>query len=201
MRFLNVMTLRTRVRVVDPCGSVLRVAPQGHNPFNQVVPADAPAARPGSGLRNGLHHVEKPGESCDGSLTRRVWTPGNGRLSARTWNGCGVLDGFDTERLRLRALTLDDVDLLVALDSDPEVMRYINGGRPTPRAETEAVVRRSLDHRWLAFERSTGAFVGWFGLRPSGTARERELGYRLRQETWGNGYATEGSRALIVAAF
>jgi RimJ/RimL family protein N-acetyltransferase len=112
-----------------------------------------------------------------------------------------VLDGFDTERLRLRALTLDDVDLLVALDSDPEVMRYINGGRPTPRAETEAVVRRSLDHRWLAFERSTGAFVGWFGLRPSGTARERELGYRLRQETWGNGYATEGSRALIVAAF
>jgi RimJ/RimL family protein N-acetyltransferase len=112
-----------------------------------------------------------------------------------------MVDCLETERLTLWALTLDDVDLLVALDRDPEVMRYINGGRPTPRAETEAVVRRSLGHRWLAYERSTGAFVGWFGLRPSGDPRERELGYRLRREAWGNGYASEGGRALIGVAF
>lgn len=107
----------------------------------------------------------------------------------------------DTERLRLRSLTMDDVDVLVELDRDPEVMRYITGGRPTPRAEVEATVARSLGHRWLAYERATGGFVGWFGLRPTDDPDERELGYRLRREAWGKGYATEGSRHLIAYAF
>jgi RimJ/RimL family protein N-acetyltransferase len=43
-----------------------------------------------------------------------------------------VIDSFETDRLRLRPLATRDVAALVALDSDPEVMRYINGGRPTP---------------------------------------------------------------------
>ena len=106
----------------------------------------------------------------------------------------------DTERLRLRPLAMDDVDLLVELDSDPEVMRYINGGRPSSRDEVEATVARSLGHRWLAFENSSSAFAGWLGLRPTGGG-ERELGYRLRREVWGRGHATEGGRHLIAYAF
>jgi RimJ/RimL family protein N-acetyltransferase len=105
-----------------------------------------------------------------------------------------------TERLALRAITLGDVDLLVALDSDPAVMRFISGGAPTARAEAERIVRRSLGHRWIALDRITKAFVGWFGLRPS-DENARELGYRLRQASWGKGLATEGSRALIATAF
>jgi RimJ/RimL family protein N-acetyltransferase len=107
---------------------------------------------------------------------------------------------LETARMRLRPLTMDDVDLLVTLDSDPAVMRYISGGKPSSRAETERIVQRSLGHRWLGFERDGGEFVGWFGIRPS-TAKSRELGYRLRREMWGKGYATEGSRALIEVAF
>ena len=42
---------------------------------------------------------------------------------------------LETERLILRDFTTDDVDLLVELDSDPEVMFWINGGRVTPREE------------------------------------------------------------------
>jgi RimJ/RimL family protein N-acetyltransferase len=107
-----------------------------------------------------------------------------------------------TERMLLRPIMLDDVDRLVELDSDPLVMRFINGGAPTPRAEAEGIVRRSLGHRWLAFLEADGAFVGWFGLRKSDdTGRERELGYRLRRAEWGKGLATEGSRALIAMAF
>ncbi len=112
-----------------------------------------------------------------------------------------MVDGLDSERLTLRALALDDVDELVALDSDPEVMRYITGGRPTPRSEVEETVRRSLGHRWVAFDRSSGAFVGWFGLRPSAPEGELELGYRLRREAWGQGLATEGSQAMLTLAF
>jgi len=44
---------------------------------------------------------------------------------------------LETEHLVLRRFTDDDIDDLVELDSDPEVMRFINGGRPTPRDEIE----------------------------------------------------------------
>ena len=111
-----------------------------------------------------------------------------------------MADRLDTERLTLRPIAMDDVDLLVALDSDPEVMRFISGGEPTSRAQAERIVRMSLGHRWLGFDNAADEFVGWFGIRPS-TAKSRELGYRLRREAWGHGFATEGSLAVIAVAF
>ncbi|MBB2911726.1 RimJ/RimL family protein N-acetyltransferase [Streptosporangium becharense] len=125
---------------------------------------------------------------------------------------------LETDRLVLRRVTEDDLDDLVALDGDPEVMRYLTGGRPTPRE----VVRDEVIPRWTAFyerydgygywvavEKATGGFLGWFLFRPNpvgtradGTVREGiELGYRLRRSAWGRGYATEGSRALIRKGF
>lgn len=56
---------------------------------------------------------------------------------------------------------------------------------------------------FAAHEKDSGAFIGWFCLRPElgGPVDEVELGYRLRHEAWGKGYATEGSRALVGKAF
>jgi RimJ/RimL family protein N-acetyltransferase len=109
---------------------------------------------------------------------------------------------IDTDRMTLRPLTIDDVDELVALNSDAEVMRYITGGKPTPREEVIETVRRRIGRRWMAYERSTGEFIGWFGLVPSSTvAGDYEVGYRLRRAAWGRGLATEGTRALIDLAF
>ncbi len=120
---------------------------------------------------------------------------------------------LETDRLVLRLFTGDDADHLVALDSDPAVMRFINGGRPTPREEVvEEVLPRFLWYQeqphgygfWAVEERATGAFIGWFHLRPDpdgGNPAEPELGYRLVRDAWGKGYGTEGSRALIDRAF
>lgn len=114
----------------------------------------------------------------------------------------GVIDTVETERLVLRPLRADDVDELVALDADPEVMRLITGGRPSTRDQVEARVRAARGYRWMAYARESGGFVGWFSLEPTdGDPRSRELGYRLRRECWGRGLATEGSRALVDAAF
>lgn len=110
-----------------------------------------------------------------------------------------VIELIETERLRLEPVTLDDIDLMVELDSDPEVMRYITGGKPTPRDEVIDTVRRSLDHRWIGRD-GAGDFAGWFGLRPSAIG-EAELGYRLRRPMWGRGYGSEGSQALIEYGF
>ncbi|MEJ3750518.1 GNAT family N-acetyltransferase, partial [Actinomycetes bacterium KLBMP 9797] len=125
---------------------------------------------------------------------------------------------LETERLVLREFTGQDVDNVVELDSDPEVMRYLTGGAPTPGEK----IRDEILPRWLAFydradglgywaavEKATGRFLGWFHFRQNrqpvrgdGSRREGvELGYRLRRDAWGKGYGTEGSRALIRKGF
>lgn len=120
---------------------------------------------------------------------------------------------LETDRLLLRPFTDDDVEHLVQLDGDPAVMRFINGGHPTPRETVvERVLPRFLWYQerphgygfWAVEEKATGAFLGWFHLRPEpdhGDPAEPELGYRLIRSAWGKGYATEGSRALIARAF
>jgi len=119
---------------------------------------------------------------------------------------------LETERLQLRRFTEDDVEKLLELDSDPEVMYFITGGRPTPRPEIENELLPAIFDQyerfagygfWAAEEKSTGRFVGWFHFRPAKDAPpgEVELGYRLRRSAWGKGYATEGSRALIRKGF
>jgi len=118
---------------------------------------------------------------------------------------------LETTRLRLRRFTPGDVDRLVGLDSDPEVMRYITYGVPTPRAVYEDVIlprwfaiyeqTPELGY-WAAEEQGSGEFLGWFHLRPDRfDAGEQELGYRLAQPAWGRGLATEGALAVIEHGF
>lgn len=121
---------------------------------------------------------------------------------------------FDTPRLCLRRLTAACLDDLVALDADPEVMRYISNGEPNSRQRyvTELLPRMMAweDEPYgflAAYERSEagtpGAFVGWFHLRPTVAPGHTclELGYRLRRSAWGHGLATEGGRTLVRYAF
>jgi RimJ/RimL family protein N-acetyltransferase len=114
--------------------------------------------------------------------------------------------------LVLRRFTEADVDNLLELEGDPEVMRFLTGGKPTPRdvIQNETLPRfRHYYERfggfgfWAATEKATGQFLGWFEFRPpeGGCPGEVELGYRLRKSAWGKGYATEGSRALIHKGF
>jgi RimJ/RimL family protein N-acetyltransferase len=119
---------------------------------------------------------------------------------------------LETPRLILRQFTENDVDNLFNLNSDPEVMRYLTGGRPSPREEIRDQilpfhlgVYGRLDRlgTWAAESIATGEFLGWFHFRPGPDAdiTNIELGYRLRRPAWNRGYATEGSRALISRGF
>ena len=119
---------------------------------------------------------------------------------------------LETERMLLRRLLPADAENLAELDSDPEVMRYLTGGRPTPLevVKSETLPKMLAYYQrpgglgyWAAIEKSTGQFMGWFEFRPrqADDPTEVELGYRLRRQFWGKGYATEGSRALIRKGF
>ncbi|QUH04280.1 GNAT family N-acetyltransferase [Saccharopolyspora erythraea] len=117
---------------------------------------------------------------------------------------------LETGRMVLRRITEEDRDELFALHNDPDVMRYLNGGRPVPAERVDHELQRMLGWYergpfgyWPAIEKATGRFLGWFLLRPReldepGTV---ELGYRLHKAAWGRGYATEGSLALIRKGF
>jgi RimJ/RimL family protein N-acetyltransferase len=118
---------------------------------------------------------------------------------------------LETERLYLRPFVAEDAPLLVELDSDPEVMRFISKGQPTTLEHNANVLlpRMLSQHRdwppsgfWAAHQRSDGSFVGWFHLRPDRIdAGEMELGYRLKRPAWNRGLATEVSRVLVSRSF
>jgi RimJ/RimL family protein N-acetyltransferase len=124
---------------------------------------------------------------------------------------CRVDVFLETDRLALRRFTPDDLELLVELDGDPEVKRYIDNGAAVDRDDLREMLDWWLGYYerfdgygfWAAIEKASGRFIGWFHLRPGEGAGplEPELGYRLRREAWGHGYATEGSVALIRKAF
>jgi RimJ/RimL family protein N-acetyltransferase len=114
-------------------------------------------------------------------------------------------DRLETERMVLRRFTEDDVEHLFVLHNDPEVMRFLNGGKPATREE---IAREYREHfagpgYWAAVEKGSGEFLGWFAFHPTADREpdEVELGYRLRRAAWGKGYATEGSRALVRQGF
>ena len=110
-----------------------------------------------------------------------------------------MIGNVETDRLALRPITVDDVDLLIDLGySDPEVnaIRYLTG-RPSTRLEVETVIRDRLGWRWIVSEWLSGAFVGWFGLVP-GRDDSYDIGYRLERMWWGRGLASEGTKALIL---
>lgn len=119
---------------------------------------------------------------------------------------------LETRRMVLRPFTGADGGDLFELDADPEVMRWITGGRGTPREVIEGeILPRFMTYDggggapafWAAEDREDGAFLGWFTLRPveEGDPSVVELGYRLRRAAWGRGLATEGARELIRHGF
>jgi RimJ/RimL family protein N-acetyltransferase len=120
-----------------------------------------------------------------------------------------VSDYLQTERLVLRDFTAADAGLIYELNSDPEVMRFLSGGEPTPREVVSGrIIPFFLSFRergdglgfWAAQTRDDGEFLGWFHLKPADDDSV-ELGYRLRRAAWNQGYATEGSCALIRKCF
>ncbi|MDT8911788.1 GNAT family N-acetyltransferase [Amycolatopsis sp. PS_44_ISF1] len=120
----------------------------------------------------------------------------------------------ETPRLRLRPFTTADTADLAALHGDPEVMRFIDDGRPVPRAVVEGSILPGFLAEYeelpaahgcfAAEETATGRFAGWFSARPAvsaGLSEGTEVGYRLRPAVWGRGFATEGLRAVVERVF
>jgi RimJ/RimL family protein N-acetyltransferase len=108
---------------------------------------------------------------------------------------------IETDRLLLRPLTTADVDEVVAMHAMPEVVRTMGTFRRSStvtRLEQNEQEWRERGRGLVAIiERASGRFLGRSGLKHWPQFDETEVGWVLRADVWGQGYATEAGRACI----
>ncbi len=116
---------------------------------------------------------------------------------------------IETERLLLTTWRIEDWMALRPIATDPEVMRYINGGIPWDDDTIRQYVMRQIalyDQRgfcrWKLIEKETSDLAGFCGL---GFWRDcvddPEIGWWLARRFWGRGLATEAARVALHDAF
>lgn len=115
-----------------------------------------------------------------------------------------TIDGHVTDRLVLRRWRDSDRSAFHALNSDPEVMATI--GPEMSRAESDAFMNR-IEHRFaldgfgLWCVECMGAVIGFTGFMTPWFRDGVEIGWRIRSEHWGHGYATEAAQACLAHGF
>ncbi len=115
---------------------------------------------------------------------------------------------LETTRLLLRPFTRSDVDAMFAIIGDPVAMQYY------PRTFTHEDAADWIDRNLRRYEndeygllavvlKDSGEMIADCGLSWQSADGEPvlELGYHLRRDHWGHGYATEAARACMDYAF
>lgn len=116
---------------------------------------------------------------------------------------------FETERLFVRPLTIEDLDGLFQLYKEFELMRYITG-RARTYQETDSRLRANIaDYQQNGFGlcalvlKTSGAMIGRGGIEPIKTPNglEGDIAWMFAKPFWGKGLATEFGKAMISYGF
>ncbi len=122
---------------------------------------------------------------------------------------------FETERLILRDWRKQDWARFFAVTNTPAVMQWLGGvmdGTKEALTSTrlEAYQRERGFTFWLVERKADGGhlageILGFCGLKLSnqagGPQGEYEIGWRLREDAWGKGYAREAAQACLRIGF
>ena len=118
---------------------------------------------------------------------------------------------LETKRLILKKTELSDFDRLMALRSDPDVMKYLGDGTVHTEDQVRKFLSMAIPYQekhgigfCTVFEKESGDFIGQAGLFHIGYHDEQpdiEIAYRLHKKFWEKGYATELTKALIQWGF
>ena len=119
---------------------------------------------------------------------------------------------LETERLFLRPFHANDAQDFFEMDSNPKVHIYLGNNPATSieqsKSKIEGVLQQYKDYgvgRLAMIKKDTGELIGWSGLKFERELRKEfdyyDLGYRLKEAFWGNGYATEAAIASLNYGF
>lgn len=117
---------------------------------------------------------------------------------------------MQTPRLILRQWKPEDVPVFVAMNEDPQVMRYFPGLLRPQQSEGWAESCRQMLERqgwglWAVEVKAGAEFIGFVGLHAPTIDLPFnpcvEIGWRLKSSAWGKGYATEAAHACLGHAF
>jgi RimJ/RimL family protein N-acetyltransferase len=112
---------------------------------------------------------------------------------------------IETDRLVLRPLAVADLDEVVGMHAMPEVKRTMGAfDRAAALARLERNEREwdERGHGLMAIrERASGRFLGRSGLKHWPQFDETEVGWVLRADAWGHGFATEAGQACVDWGF
>lgn len=114
---------------------------------------------------------------------------------------------LETSRLIMRPMQLSDAAEMVALNRDPDVIRFTGDRAFADITEAEKLILNYDQYdrynmgRLNMFLKSTGDYIGWCGLKYHPDTNETDVGYRLKKCYWGQGYATESARASLAFGF
>ena len=120
---------------------------------------------------------------------------------------------LETDRLILRELKLSDAEAFFAMDSNPNVHKYL-WNKPVQKIEEineiiDSVRKQYVDNgigRFAMISKETNEFIGWAGLKfntemVNNKVNFYDIGYRLDEKFWRKGYASEATFAWIKYAF
>lgn len=118
----------------------------------------------------------------------------------------------ETDRLILREWGEGDADRFNAIMNKPAVMRWLGGVQDAE--EWNAAYQRILGYQrdfgftfWIVERKPDGEMLGFCGLKRANApganaiAGDVEIGWRLREDAWGQGYAKEAAVASLDLAF
>ncbi|WP_363130505.1 GNAT family protein [Sphingomonas sp.] len=116
-----------------------------------------------------------------------------------------TLPVMETERLVLRQLRADDADALHPMYSDAEANIYGSHPATTSIEETrEQMAKRVADTAWRGWAitlKGDDTAIGNVASYEKRQGKVTEIGYMLRRDHWGHGYATEAVAAMIELLF
>ena len=123
---------------------------------------------------------------------------------------------LETERLILREFRESETEGIFELDSNAEVHKYLGNNPITTYKQAEDIItffeeqykERGIG-RFAAFEKESGEFIGWSGLKLNTGEKEElngftdfiDIGYRFIPRFWGKGYASESAFACLDFGF